>query len=565
MAWGQFITRNGSNFIASGYNYNVKIPDIESEVIFYNNIAEDSMLDKLQFMSEVLNGSCRIKSPCSITNPVIVISSNTINIGNYCFIKHFNRYYYITDIISVNNDLIRVSLRVDVLMSFKDLILAQRGLISRNEFKYNSDLYDELVPLNYKPTIRHYFSNTIINLKDKKDDVYRYILTVFNNTPRTSSGYSSKLPVAGRTSGTTPGLSRSPTVTSYAMTHKNILNLVQDLQQLNDISQIFDNPSEGILSIIRLPFIIPSDWYNHISDPESIRIFSVTLEDAVGYPMYNSLINMVKCGSISVPILNNNFSFLNYNDSTYELFIPLVGYVELDPLLVSNKTVDVYYSVDIVTGKGLAILQTGDIFISSYECSVGVNCAISGSNVGEIARDFAVMGLQAAMGFSLSRTTTTTAVGGIAVNAYGSQTSNSLVPYGGPLARGNYGDLEGSTIPIYGNYEGIGINYRRPRIYPYLHSLHHNSNPSTGGNESLYLPNTLILRCTVPSVRRWAYLSSTNTYSYLYGRPLNEYRRIGELSGYTVVEDIHLSGFGNALVSERDEIVKLLTTGVRLP
>ena len=56
-------------------------------------------------------------------NPSIRIeSADNISAYNYAYISEFGRYYYITDIVSVRTNCWVVSLRCDVLMSYKDEI-----------------------------------------------------------------------------------------------------------------------------------------------------------------------------------------------------------------------------------------------------------------------------------------------------------------------------------------------------------------------------------------------------------------------------------------------------------
>lgn len=91
------------------------------EIVLYVTGNEPNALDKVLQNSYELQGSLRSES--SVINPTFVIQANNITQYNYCFIPDFNRYYFITDIVSIRTNLWRVSCRVDVLMSFKAQIL----------------------------------------------------------------------------------------------------------------------------------------------------------------------------------------------------------------------------------------------------------------------------------------------------------------------------------------------------------------------------------------------------------------------------------------------------------
>lgn len=84
-----------------------------------NNRVVKTLTDEKQLSGELRNQT-------SVLNPSIRIeSADNISAYNYAYISEFGRYYYITDIVSVRTKCWVVSLRCDVLMSYKDEI---RGL-----------------------------------------------------------------------------------------------------------------------------------------------------------------------------------------------------------------------------------------------------------------------------------------------------------------------------------------------------------------------------------------------------------------------------------------------------
>lgn len=73
---------------------------------------------------------CTLRAETSISDPSILLEFNgNLSQYNYCYIPDFQRYYYITDITSVRNNLWQVSCHVDVLMSFKNAILSSIAII----------------------------------------------------------------------------------------------------------------------------------------------------------------------------------------------------------------------------------------------------------------------------------------------------------------------------------------------------------------------------------------------------------------------------------------------------
>lgn len=87
---------------------------------------------------------CSLKERTSILRPVIFITSSAADITNYnyMYIAQFERYYFIDDIVSVNNNKWEISAHVDVLETYKNSILANSAVIRRQENRYNLYLDD---------------------------------------------------------------------------------------------------------------------------------------------------------------------------------------------------------------------------------------------------------------------------------------------------------------------------------------------------------------------------------------------------------------------------------------
>lgn len=106
----------------------------------------------------------RLKDKVNIITPIITLKSSSIINKNYCFIPSFNRYYFIQDVIIVNDNIQEIYLKCDVLESFKDDILNSEGVVSMSDAdNYLSngatseerkiiDIY-EGEPINYKDNI----------------------------------------------------------------------------------------------------------------------------------------------------------------------------------------------------------------------------------------------------------------------------------------------------------------------------------------------------------------------------------------------------------------------------
>lgn len=95
------------------------------------NNSEKNKINKDLTAGVTLSGTLRNES--NVVNPSIVINIENPTIYNYAYIEDFKRYYFITDYISLRTGIWQINLKSDVLMSFKDSILASNVLINNTE------------------------------------------------------------------------------------------------------------------------------------------------------------------------------------------------------------------------------------------------------------------------------------------------------------------------------------------------------------------------------------------------------------------------------------------------
>lgn len=104
------------------------------------NTEPANKVSKVLTLVESLNGTLRY--PSSIIDPVVTIERSSPTGFNYIHIPEFNRYYFVTNVVSDNNKLITISAHVDVLKSFASDIRECGAIIRRQENVYNLLLDD---------------------------------------------------------------------------------------------------------------------------------------------------------------------------------------------------------------------------------------------------------------------------------------------------------------------------------------------------------------------------------------------------------------------------------------
>ena len=101
-------------------------------ISLFKTTSENNRVVKVLTDEKQLSGELRNQT--SVLNPTIRIeSADNISGYNYCYISEFGRYYYITDIVSVRTNCWVVSLRCDVLMSYKDEIQSMNVILNNTQ------------------------------------------------------------------------------------------------------------------------------------------------------------------------------------------------------------------------------------------------------------------------------------------------------------------------------------------------------------------------------------------------------------------------------------------------
>ena len=98
------------------------------KIKLYYNSSENNVIGKTLNDELELEGTLRDSS--DITNPVIMITSNTKPTANYAYIDNFNRFYFISEITAYRSNSFILKLKVDVLESYKEQIKKLKGHIN---------------------------------------------------------------------------------------------------------------------------------------------------------------------------------------------------------------------------------------------------------------------------------------------------------------------------------------------------------------------------------------------------------------------------------------------------
>lgn len=114
------------------------------ELSLFKNSAEPNRLDKMPYLKLVGTITGTLRNETSVTDVVMQIEYSKFPDFNYAYLAEFGRYYYVTDIISIRNNLWEIHLSVDVLMTYKDAIMNCKAYVDRTSLGIvNKDVPDD--------------------------------------------------------------------------------------------------------------------------------------------------------------------------------------------------------------------------------------------------------------------------------------------------------------------------------------------------------------------------------------------------------------------------------------
>lgn len=132
------------------------------QMIIMNCTNDNRVINKKP--SDIKTVQCQVYGECNIYAPTLVVDYDTdFTKANYAYIEEWNRYYYITDMVVRSGKRAMLTLRCDVLMSFKPQILALQCYIKKSNKPTANGNYlpDSNIPVSSDTfTVNRNFSET---------------------------------------------------------------------------------------------------------------------------------------------------------------------------------------------------------------------------------------------------------------------------------------------------------------------------------------------------------------------------------------------------------------------
>lgn len=122
--------------------------------------------------TEVRQLNITLRHATSNKSPVLILHANALDGVNYIHIPAFNSYYFVANVQQLNNVLVQVQLKTDLLMTYQQQIMNTEMLITATNKP--KDLVATL-PVNAKPLIKKYMSNVTL------PKIYNCVLTTIGS------------------------------------------------------------------------------------------------------------------------------------------------------------------------------------------------------------------------------------------------------------------------------------------------------------------------------------------------------------------------------------------------
>lgn len=286
---------------------------------------------------------------------------------------------------------------------------------------------------------------------------------------------------------------------TYYITTSNLRSLSQFLWSDNftqNIKLLNNDPIENIVSCKMLPFVL---------NGSSATVVCGNVDTGVNAEsIANNYYHVI--GSINIPSYYNNF--LDYAPYTkLTIFLPFIGFKEIDCNLYIGKTLTVAYIHDIITGTCKALLYSNNIYVQSFDGVSGIDIPLTASNNSQIANAF-------------------------------------------------IGSAVGSVAQFFGDPIGGLLSLGKATVSSALATQHYSTQGSYSPSCGAYETHICYIIVDRPSMQY------SKTYNHDYGRPCNLSQTIGNLKGFTkMCDNIDCSGI-SCTENEKEMIKQLLTSGI---
>lgn len=549
---------------------------------------ENNRIDKedgLNFIS-IVNGT--FKDECDVINPNIVLELESYpSTLNYVYISSLDKFYFVNGINILNKNLYELNLSEDVLMTFQNRIKLQKVFVERNETDYDVTFPDsELTPVNGIDISEIIVPNSVLGHLGTTDQRSQNFL--ITGLQMRVSGYSGDYEgyedreegwlssfVAGKVN---PESDFTGAVALDKTNAEKLVNLFTTGNIFTLANFFFKDARDYVTSFQWFPLAIP------IASGTSggkLRLPGLSNDLPDADEVYGFIPRFKQNGKHLFDLgywESSNFSkrfndFRDYEGYTkITIFLPYLGYVDLscNDFYVQGQCLRFFLEVDFISGAATYYVCASETKDSEYKncriiliksVQIGYQIPIGKTDAINVFRNM-TMAISTAGGSLVTSSVPTSTITGTMTKTTGGKVTKYRTNKSGETWKS--GEIKKSPT----TKKTVTQTKTDSKVRDMT------SNMSTLAN-SILDSAFISAHCDCPNSSNSMFLASQDVivvvkqpiynmtrdaeYLKLYGAPLRQVRTISELSGYTLISNVHLDM--NCLADEEDLIEENLLGG----
>lgn len=331
--------------------------------VYVGKIKKEINSTKRLNVSSMLKYDLILKNDCNVITPALELKRKgnefILKEGyNWVYIPDFERYYFINNI-TFANDIIILSLNIDILATAKDYLLKSSAYVNRSYNNIDNFIADPLFIQDKK--------NIVIESNKIAFSDYAlggcYVLKVISNEPTDCT----------------------PSLSSYIMDKVTLMKLITYIFSSTFYDTVMDGTSDdmrigGKAFFDPFRYVVSCMWF-----PVDLDKVSVGSEyKPIKFGWWKSDVNAYALDKTSYDLQTDYFKMFNVTDWTDKettwtnitANVPGGGEFNIDPA-ISDFDLQGTLAIDFTSGEGIFTLETLTSVIARVKCVIGVSVQLS--------------------------------------------------------------------------------------------------------------------------------------------------------------------------------------------
>lgn len=326
----------------------------------WNNFTKRKNSTKRPEESQATARTVRLKENTSIENPIFILTGNNYDLN---YIQAFNHYYFVTDIISINNAQCEVHCEQDLLATYKEAIQNTTAFVAYDTTA-NTEIPDNRIPTKSTPTV----SANSVALRSDVSKAGGFIASITGvgtvNTYVIPQGNLGRL---------------LPDITSVFDEYiqgENVFDAIKGgLKQLVGSGQVSDN----IRNVLWMPFAVSGD---EVVNPVNVGMYTIKTESGIdiGFSRIISRLSE-ETVTVNIPWQFNDWRNTEPYTQVY-LYIPFIGLVNYSASALKGTTaLTVKTCLNKIDGDLSVEVKAGSQVLGTYGASTASEVGLGSSNL----------------------------------------------------------------------------------------------------------------------------------------------------------------------------------------